>query len=103
QAAVSAAWRRHHESCRAPPSEAEAPAFRPVEFPLPYPSSSGDFGTMELSAAASRRPGRSKNRKPCIGPMLLRPLTADFIELCLAHRIGVDDVDNFPQVSAATA
>jgi hypothetical protein len=34
--------------------------------------------------------------------MLLRPLT-DFIELCFAHRIRVDDVDNFPQVSAATA
>jgi hypothetical protein len=33
--------------------------------------------------------------------MLLRPLTD--IELCLAHRIRVDDVDNFPQVSAATA
>jgi hypothetical protein len=30
-----------------------------------------------------------------------RPLT-DFIELCLAHRIRVDDVDNFPQVTAAT-
>jgi hypothetical protein len=26
--------------------------------------------------------------------MLLRPLT-DFIELCLAHRIRVDDMDNF--------
>jgi hypothetical protein len=50
---------------------------------------------------ASRRHGQSKNRKPCIGPMLLRPLTD--IELCLAHRIRVDDVDNFPQVSAATA
>jgi hypothetical protein len=51
---------------------------------------------------ASHHPGPSQNRKPCTGPMLLRPLT-DFIELCLAHRIRVDDVDNFPQVSAATA
>src|SRR5262249_26855634 len=29
---------------------------------LPYPSSSGDFGTMELSAAPSRRPGPSGRR-----------------------------------------
>jgi hypothetical protein len=33
---------------------------------------------------------------------VVRPLT-NFIELCIAHRIRVDDVDNFPQVSAATA
>jgi hypothetical protein len=52
--------------------------------------------------AASRRRGPLRNWRPCIGPILLCPLT-DFIELCLAHRIRVDDVDNFPQVSAATA
>jgi hypothetical protein len=34
--------------------------------------------------------------------MLLRPRT-DFIEPSLAHRIRVDNVDNFSQVSAATA
>ena len=37
-----------------------------------------------------------------MGLTLLRPLT-DFIELFLAHEIRVDDVDNLPQVSAATA
>ena len=35
-------------------------------------------------------------------PMLLRPRT-DFMEPCLDHGIHVDNVDNFPQVSAATA
>jgi len=33
---------------------------------LPYPSSSGDFGTMELSAAPSRRPGPLKNKTPAL-------------------------------------
>jgi hypothetical protein len=39
-------------------------------------------------------------RRRRLGPN--SPLT-DFIELCIAHRIRVDDVDKFPQVSAATA